>query len=474
MIGQDLGVNYCPIRNYKPEKLVMDSISYSFILTSNRVEGQIKERKVRHEVTSSILELSSDFLKLDSLGLLMSNDTISKYINKLTDKIVERNKNINVNHYKVFVYRTESPNAYSYGEHVILINLGMLARLQSESELAFIICHEIAHDIKNHMIEGIINRAKILYNLESQKQIKKIRKMEYNRLSLTREFISKYRRNYTEHSRENEFVADSIGLILFANAGYLTNTVIGFLNKLDTIDYPLYFKKIDFPRLFNSPNFSFKENWLHSDQNYFELGTNIYGSKSLPDSMKSHPNCIVRSKKIAEIIYKKNLNTTAVLSFQDDYFYFKQIVLFEFVEYYLDQNNYSLALFNSIQLLNQYTQNNYLRCSILYCLYKIYCAKERHELSSVVDLPSRNYSTTYNDLLYFIQNVSLSTLKLLCHDYLKTQVSIKDDYANFVNLLINGFDQSKSQFETAVRSYEKQNSSSFYCQKLKMEITDKK
>ena len=51
---------------------------------------------------------------------------------------------------KIFVSRYPSINATSWQDGTILLNIGLLSRLENEHQLAFVIAHEISHYAKQH------------------------------------------------------------------------------------------------------------------------------------------------------------------------------------------------------------------------------------------------------------------------------------------------------------------------------------
>src|SRR5690349_1211345 len=50
----------------------------------------------------------------------------------------------------VYAFRNASPNALSFGDGTIGFTLGLLARMENEAEIAFVICHELAHYHAKH------------------------------------------------------------------------------------------------------------------------------------------------------------------------------------------------------------------------------------------------------------------------------------------------------------------------------------
>jgi hypothetical protein len=57
-------------------------------------------------------------------------------------------------------------------------NLGLIGKIETESQLAFIICHEIGHDLLGHVVKGIIKRLDIVQNPEFNARLKKVLQQE--------------------------------------------------------------------------------------------------------------------------------------------------------------------------------------------------------------------------------------------------------------------------------------------------------
>ncbi|RZK51413.1 MAG: hypothetical protein EOO59_15085, partial [Hymenobacter sp.] len=51
--------------------------------------------------------------------------------------------------------RNPVPNAHALGNGTVMLNVGLLAHLENEAQLAFILCHELAHVQARHMDTGL-------------------------------------------------------------------------------------------------------------------------------------------------------------------------------------------------------------------------------------------------------------------------------------------------------------------------------
>ncbi len=320
-VAQDFSKDYSPARNFAPNKETKNKITSAYTETSKKLEAEIKGKKVKKSILTSIKDMSDNFLSLDSLSLIMDSDTITTYLRKITENIQAKNPLLAGRNFKLFTYRTTIPNASSRGENILFINLDIIYKLNSEPELAFIICHEISHDVLNHVIDGLKKRSELFYDPAMQKKIKQIDKMEFNRLAESRSLIAKFLSKYTEHSRENETQADSLGLLFFYNAGYSPADAVTAMGQLDSIDKPVYSKKIDFKKYFNSAKFTFKDEWLKPDNGTADLGGNLDSLEKTPDSLKTHPDCALRVKSMNNLIAQNKLSSRDPFSVGNYSFY---------------------------------------------------------------------------------------------------------------------------------------------------------
>ena len=115
--------------------------------------------------------------------------------------ISAKNPTYGLENVHTFISRSPQVNAYATDNGNIWITLGLLARIENEAQLAFILCHEAAHFIKKHSYEKVVNASeKALTGNSDELQIH-------------------------DYSREKELEADSLGLILFQNLGYSNQAI---------------------------------------------------------------------------------------------------------------------------------------------------------------------------------------------------------------------------------------------------------
>ena len=78
-------------------------------------------------------------------GKVIFNDPVSVYSKKVLEKILKDDSEL---FSKIRIYTLETPavNAFSFDNGVILVTLGLLAQLENEAQLAYILSHELIHE----------------------------------------------------------------------------------------------------------------------------------------------------------------------------------------------------------------------------------------------------------------------------------------------------------------------------------------
>ena len=123
---------------YTSEKDNLDKIK------SSRSERKIKEKFLRE---------SNYYLnQILMSGIVLYNTPINEYVDKIMDKILinepELRKNI-----RIYILKTPTVNASATDKGIMFVNLGLIAQSGSESQLAYILSHELIHYIKKHNID---------------------------------------------------------------------------------------------------------------------------------------------------------------------------------------------------------------------------------------------------------------------------------------------------------------------------------
>ena len=166
-------------------------------------------------------------------GEIYFNDEMSSYINEIVAFLLKSDPVLRDN---LHVYATRYPvvNARSMGEGTLLIDIGLIARVENEAQLAFVIAHEIAHYLRDHSFEKF-------------KKNQDIR----NDLANSRESESELFIKLMRHSRKAELQADKEGFLMMAPS-YPPHQALAMLALLEQSDRNHFADSLNYLNFFNS------------------------------------------------------------------------------------------------------------------------------------------------------------------------------------------------------------------------------
>lgn len=377
---------------------------------------------------------------------IVTEATANGYLQLLITEIKRSNQSLAALDTRVAFSRTWWPNASSMGEGTILFNIGLFYKLQNESQVAFVLCHELAHLFLNHSNNNINRYVNTVYSDEFQAELKKINKSQYQKNqqldALTKSITFGSRR----HSREHESEADSLALEWLKNTSFDVRESLTCLAQLDSIDDDKYNVTLPLKRMFNFQEYPFQERWTKEEKSLFGslAASSEAESQKERDSLKTHPECSLRVAKLKDRVqqyYKAGSRTFVVNEKQ-----FKQLQNdfdYEVIDFCYRSDNVSRSLYYSIQMLETQPTNAYLITNIGRCINKLFTAQKDHTLGKVVDLPSPYNDKNYNNLLEFIQRVRLTDIGAFSYYYLLHNQNTLMTNEDFLAALID----SKANFD---------------------------
>lgn len=209
-------------------------------------------------------------------GNILVGDTLTRYINKIADRVLEKQLELR-KQVRLYVQKSPTVNAFATHQGVLLINLGLLAKMNSEADLAFIIAHEIAHYKQKHSFNSHMDAGKLI---ENNKQLSYDEKLD----------------SILYRSRKDELEADSVGIELLKDSGYELDQVSESL-KLLHYSYLSIEEQAFIPSFFNKDDFQIPNCFYLS--NVKEIS-----AIEIPNSdiKHTHPNILKRIEKSDKII----------------------------------------------------------------------------------------------------------------------------------------------------------------------------
>lgn len=304
------------------------------------------ESKAKKRADSEFYEKSN--FGIDELlqsGRVCFKDTISSYVEEVFEEIRSKNHDIPSN---LRIYTVKSPvvNAFTTDQGIIFINTGLLAQLENEAQLAFVLCHEIIHYMENHVMEGFIENQEIQSGKNDYKKIKTVDK----------ELAS------TRFSRKMETEADKKGLVLFLNTDYNPAEVDGVFDVLLYSYLPFDELKFD-SSILEIGNYEIPDKYFLTELKEIEV------DEDEDDSRHTHPNIAKRRKKAdAILINEKQTGKNFIIS-EADFYTVRAAARYEVLRLQLVSGDYSEALYSAFILEQEFPENPLPKIAIGEILY---------------------------------------------------------------------------------------------------------
>ncbi|MDH5407435.1 MAG: M48 family metalloprotease [Gammaproteobacteria bacterium] len=166
-------------------------------------------------------------------GGIISDPILEAYINHLGYKLIAETQD-GAQHFRFYMINDKQINAFALPGGFIGVNYGLIMAAESESELASVLAHEIAHVTQRHHarayevgdqqlpIVAALIAAMILGGGDSQ--------LAEAAFATTAAGLAQSQINFT---RGNEKEADRIGINMLANAGYSPSSMATFFDRME-------------------------------------------------------------------------------------------------------------------------------------------------------------------------------------------------------------------------------------------------
>jgi predicted Zn-dependent protease len=191
--------------------------------TFDNLINNADEKKIKFQIMQQVYSSNS----------VIRDPEINDYLEKMGNELISIGsiEKIDVN---FFVLNDSSINAFAMLGNIIGIHSGLIFSVNSESELASVISHEIAHLSQKHLLRLIDSQAKNSYKSYFALAIALLAARsnpELARGAITAASASQTQ-NMLDYTRDNEREADRIGLTLLHEAGYDPKASIDFFSTM--------------------------------------------------------------------------------------------------------------------------------------------------------------------------------------------------------------------------------------------------
>lgn len=182
-----------------------------------------EERKIGRQVVSELL----------AQGLIIEDAQISEYLNRVGGRLVGQTADSS-DHIQFYVIDSGQVNAFALPGGFIGINAGLLTETDSESELAGVMGHEIAHVTQRHIARQIEATTGLGWATLAAVLVAAIAGGgDPDAISAAAAAgVANLGQQQTNFTRAHEFEADRVGIHTLAAAGFDPNAMASFFEKL--------------------------------------------------------------------------------------------------------------------------------------------------------------------------------------------------------------------------------------------------
>lgn len=451
LIAQDspFAKNYQQLTSVNPlPDIVTTKSSKKFRKDLERIDDSAK-RKVKKSQKKFFLESNFVIDRLLKSGTVLYNDPVSRYVTEVAQKVLKNQPEIK-DKIQVFTIKSSEVNAFTTDQGYVFVTMGLLARLETEAQLAYILCHEFVHYKNEHSLNFTLLGKRSRNNAQGNVYPKKQKDRELFRYTF---------------AKEQETEADKEGLELFLKSDYGTNSLEKCFDILGHGYLPFGDKVFDIS-FFETDYLKFPESLILN-----EISTIKPLDIDESDERSTHPNTAKRQKETLEIVEKQgHPNGNDFLISSERFADVKERARFEICNLHLDNEEYFNSMYASYLLLNKYPDNLYLKKTLLSGMYA-FAQYKNNGLSHKAMVGSIDGGS--QPLLFFLQKIKPKDFNLIAaakawelHEEYPNDELIKMMAEDLIPQLIDFHNFSIKDIQTTYTPTKGEGSEQFY-QKIK-------
>lgn len=374
------------------------------IQTSHKAK-ELEENELTALYRSTALQVHATQL----YGYVYVNDPLTAYVRRVGQELLKHVPADEARFFEFHVTRFPAVNAVCFANGHIMVNIGLLARMDNEAQLAAILGHEIAHFLEDHSLRA--HEVKV-------SELKKLKKRDIERGLRGRvpdrenKLIQASLRVHA-HSREQELAADSLGFHLLARTSYDPTEMLAALDQMRKGDTrPLMSPEYWIKRLEGKdyrPDTAFfvlDSNW--AEKRKPEEAEEMSEEDSLASLMSTHPDMPLRLEAAARMLgrIEAGTQTSAFLQSEAEFDQIKLTARFEMLENYYRLKQYGIVVYECLNLLDDYPANRYLIGRLAASAQGL-AELEKHKISSYWYAVEDDYqpeSAHYEQFLQFLND----------------------------------------------------------------------
>ncbi len=299
--------------------------------------GRVKNKE-------QVMESAYRINKMMAGGHILYGDPLSRLAGRIADTLLKDYPELRS---ELRFYTVTSPevNAFATGQGMIFVNVGLVAQVEDEAQLAFILSHEIIHYYRSHSLEELVGK-----KTERRTDVD-----EYG--EELDDFLKKHHR-----SREMEREADSLGIALFyLGSPYYRDVTEGVFDVLQYSMLP--FDELPFDTTwFNTPHFKLTGCWL-------DTVASITSRDNYDDSRSTHPNILSRRRNCAALFDGYSGGERYVMTTKAEFEALRDMARKECIRQEIIHGQYARAFYNTWVMLKNTPDDETLNLYAAQALY---------------------------------------------------------------------------------------------------------
>ncbi len=404
--------------------LPTDTTAFFADLTE-RTRGAINSAPVDYaEFFTDVYQTRDDDLREEIReGVYLFNDSLQRYVDGIFEEIASANGL--TGDWLVLVRRSQRPNAFSMGDQIFALHLGILQQVETEEELAFVIAHELAHDVLLHQRTSMTRLAAAQPDFE-RKARKLSRRGLFAMRSDRKERLAEDLRTtiYGRYSqdREKELQADSLALAFISNTRYDRSAAARAVHQLADKDF-FDLSGVDLDQVLTTDAYPFKEKWVRLPDDAMFGGSFGSGDDTVAiehwwasDSVSTHPALEERQAVIDGIV---EIDTTYAPVPHG----WREFAIREALEYQLERKATGHALVNALLLHQTYPSEPRYEARIGQALLATHRSIVAHDFDEAVPPITYFRDDTAQAAVRMLRQMRKSELQKLTLAYLNGRVT---------------------------------------------------
>ena len=317
-------------------------------------------------------------------GSVLFNDEVSLYLDAVLQEVLKPYPDLRKK-IRVYTVKSASVNAFTTNNGLIFVNLGLLARLENEAQLAYVLAHEVVHYQKKHVINSYVT------NIDIEES-----RGDYSKLSAGERTFAK-----STYSKELESEADLDGTEIFKKSSYSTDSIERVFDVLKLADFPLYWSE------FSKTKFE-SADYIFPDSLNLDIVKAIVVDENYDDSKSTHPNIKKRREAVHNKIGGSRFSEQYKVS-QSRFKLTKKIARYELCRELLLEHRFDESLALAMSLQNENPDSPYLKETVA----KAYYGMARLHFEDKLEFSEEQWSGEIGRIAHFIKKQSPYELGVL-------------------------------------------------------------